>query len=208
MYTRSIKNYSNGFTLIELLVTIAIVGIVMSIAIPNFTQTIKNSRLTTTANELITALSLARGEAIKRGEHVVVRKTGANWEDGWQIFVDVDRDAPASDANTFNDDSDTDLCEDGEDCLLRVYPALQASFTLRGNNNFINFIRYQPDGLSNNMGSFAVCDNSDGNNVPEANTSRLIIVNRVGRVRIGVDSDSNGIPEKEDGNNLTSCTVP
>lgn len=203
-----VKKYRLGFTLIELLVTIAIVGIVMSIAIPNFTQTIRNSRLTTKTNELITALNIARSEAIKRGEHIVVRKTGANWEDGWQIFVDVDRDTPASDANTFNDDADTDLCEDGEDCLLRVYPALSNSFTLRGNNNFTNFIRYQPNGLSNNMGSFAICDNSDGNNIPEANTSRLIIVNSVGRVRVGADTDNNGIPEKSDGNNLASCTVP
>ena len=202
--------YNTGFTLIELLITITIAAIVLGIAIPSFSSIIASNRLTTSANELVTALNLARSEAVKRGQDVVVGKTVINWEDGWQVFVDIDRDTPASDANTFNDDGDATLCEATEDCLLRTYSALPASYTLRGNNNFTNFIRYEGDGTSNNMGSFVICDNTDGNNTPEANTSRFIIVNRVGRVRMGSDTNNNGIPEEEGlpVTDINSCTPP
>ena len=148
--------YDSGYTLMELMVTITIAGVLLSIAIPNFTSVISSNRLTTYANELVTALNFARSEAIKRGQHVVVRKTGTNWEDGWQIFVDIDR-SPSSHQNEFNA---------GTDIVLRIYSKLPDSFTLRGNNNFTNFIRYQPDGTSNNPGSFVLCNNSDGNNIP------------------------------------------
>ena len=190
--------HSPGFTLMELMVTIAIAGILLGVAIPSFTSIISSNRLTTYANELVTALNFARSEAIKRGQHVVVRKTGTNWEDGWQIFVDIDR-SPSSHQNEFNA---------GTDIVLRIYSKLPDSFTLRGNNNFTNFIRYQPDGTSNNPGSFVLCNNSDGNNIPiKKNTSKLLTVNFSGRVHIGIDADNDGIPEKDDGTEITSCTV-
>jgi type IV fimbrial biogenesis protein FimT len=202
--------YSSGFTLVELLITIAIAAIVLGIAIPSFSSTISSNRLTTSINELVTALNFARSEAVKRGQDVVVRKTGANWENGWQVFADIDRDTPSSDADTFNDDGDATLCEATEDCLLRTYSALPGAYTLRGNNNFTNFIRYEGDGTSNNMGSYVICDNTDGNDTPEANTSRFIIVNRVGRVRMGADTNNNGIPEEEGlpVTDINSCTPP
>ena len=189
--------HSFGFTLMELMVTIAIAGILLGVAIPSFTSIISSNRLTTYANELVTALNLARSEAIKRGQHVVVSKTGTDWEDGWQVFVDIDR-SPSSHQNVFNT---------GTDIVLRVYSALPASYTLRGNNNFTNFIRYQPDGTSNNIGSFVLCDNRDGNNIPEKNTSKLLTVNAAGRLHIGIDADKDGIPEKDDGTEIVSCTV-
>ena len=187
--------YNKGFTLLELMVTVAIAGILVGIAIPSFTSIITSNRLTTYANELVTALNLARSEAIKRGQHVVVIKTGANWENGWQVFVDIDRSTTAK-QNALNT----------SDIVLRAYSALPSSYTLRGNNNFTNFIRYQPDGSSNNIGSFVLCENSDGNNTPEANTSKLITINFTGRQHMGIDSNKNGIPEKDDGTEISSCT--
>lgn len=188
MCSKDVK--SLGFTLIELMVTITIAAILLGIAIPSFTSVISSNRLTTSANELVTALNLARSEAVKRGQQVVVRKTGTNWENGWQVFVDIDRSTSAKE-NVF---------DAGTDIELRVYSALPTNYTLRGNNNFVNFIRYQPDGRSSNNGSFAVCN---GGNITGA---KLIIVNTVGRVRQGPDADNDGIPEKDGGAEITSCT--
>jgi type IV fimbrial biogenesis protein FimT len=178
----------------ELMVTITIAGILLSIAIPNFTSVISSNRLTTYANELVTALNLARSEAIKRGQPVTIRHNGStsgDWSSGWTVFTDWDGDGTLDVANA--------------DTLLRTYAALPTSFTLRG--TYINYITYQALGTSAN-GSFIVCDNSDNNNKPEANTSRLIIV-FMGRVRMGLDANNDGIPNTNSTatatSNITSC---
>lgn len=195
------SHYNQGFTLIELMVTVSIAAILLGIAIPNFTSTITSNRLTTNANELVSALNLARSEAVKRGQQVVIRKTGTNWENGWQVFVDIDRDTPSSDADTFNDDGDANACEAGEDCLLRTYSGFTDSYTLRGNTNFTNFIRYRPMGDSSNIGSFVICDNGN------ITGSKLMIVNTMGRVKMASDTDHDGIPEKSDATEITGCTT-
>ena len=184
--------YSKGFTLIELMVTVAIAGIVMGLGIPTFSQLITNSRLTTSINELVTSLNLARSEAIKRGQPVTLRKAGAQWEAGWTIFTDFN-------GNGTQDDTDE---------LLRNYQALPNNYTLRGTTpNYTNRITYQATGLSRN-GSFVLCDNSDGNNIPEANTAKLTIINTVGRTRKGTDNDNDGIPEKNGGEIVSCVTSP
>ncbi|PPD29977.1 MAG: hypothetical protein CTY19_16550 [Methylomonas sp.] len=179
-----------AITVIELLITLSIFMILLSIAIPNFSAGIVRNRLTSIANELVASLNYARSEAIRRGQHVAVRKTGANWENGWQIFVDIDRATNAS-KNVFNAGTDVQITE---------VSALPETYTLRGNNNFENFIRYQPDGTSNNIGSFAVCQNDS------IQGAKLIIVNTSGRVRMAPDTDQDGIPEKDNGAEITGCT--
>ena len=182
---------SSGFTLMELMVTIAIAGILLGVAIPSFTFIISSNRLTTCANELVTALNLARSEAIKRGQPVTIKRisdTSGDWRSGWTIFTDLDGDGTLDVANS--------------DTLLRTYAALPPSFTLRG--TYVNRITYQASGISAN-GSFVICDNSDNNNIPEANTSKLITVNSIGRPHIGIDIDKDGIPEKDDGTEINSC---
>jgi type IV fimbrial biogenesis protein FimT len=199
----------SGFTLIELMVTIGVAGVLAGIAIPSFKSTIQNNRLTTSANELVTALNLARSEAVKRGLSVTVRKVDsnsstnlsstANWEDGWDVFTDAD-----SDGNF----------ESG-DVLIRNFTALPNSYTLRGNvvatpppDGFDGYISFNSRGRSHNSGYFVLCDDSDGNQTAEANTSRLIIVNTVGRVQIGTDTNSpkDGIPNIDSTTNSTDCT--
>jgi type IV fimbrial biogenesis protein FimT len=201
---------TSGFTLLELIVAISIAGILMAMAVPSFKDMIRNTRLTTYANELVTSLNLARSEAVKRGVSVSVRKsssvtgcTPTYWNTcGWNVFVD---DGAGTASN-----KDNGVLDAGEQ-ILRTYPALPTSFTLAGTSpNFVNFIRYQADGTSNTNGSFAVCDNSDGNNLPEPYTSKLIIISQVGRIRMARDSNNDGIPEKDNTGTtpLSSCITP
>jgi type IV fimbrial biogenesis protein FimT len=189
-----------GFTLMELFVTISIAGILFSIAVPSFSEMIRSNRLTTYSNELVTALNLARSEAVKRNQQVIVRKTGTGWENGWQVFVDVDR-SSASKQNVFNDNGDTTLCEPTEDCLLKTYSGLPSPYTLRASNTMVSFVRYQPDGTSSSFDSFALCTKA----TPDAYTTKLIIINAMGRVQMGKDANHDGKPEKNDGSPLDSC---
>lgn len=190
------KSFHSGFTLIELMVTLAVAAILLTVGVPSFQQLIRSNRLSTNTNEFVATLNLARSEAVKRGILVTVRKTNTNWEGGWQIFTDN-----ISDGGTVG-------TKDGNDETLRVSAGLPVGYTLRGNNNFTNYIAFKSSGQSNNTGSFAICDNTDGNALPEPYTSRLLIIDSVGRIRAGTDSNKNWIPEKSDGTDLSSCISP
>jgi type IV fimbrial biogenesis protein FimT len=189
-----------GFTLIELMVTVAVMAVVLTLGVPAFRDTVRNSALTATINEFIATLNFARSEAVKRGVQVTVRKTSTSdtvgWEGGWQVFTDVSANGQY--------DSATDQ-------LLRVHDALKTNYTLRGNNNFTNYISYQPSGESNTMGSFGLCDTSVSGN-PTKRTSRLITINILGRITQATDNNSDGILEKvaNDGTltAFTSCASP
>jgi len=197
---------TQSFTLIELVATIAIAGILVTLAIPDFNSIITNSRLTSYANDLVSALNLARSEAVRRGISVTVRKVdnysctnsgaGVNWENGWDVFTDIDNDGKCDAVNG--------------DELIRTYSTLTPFYILRGNNNISNYIRYLPTGLSNTNGSFVICNNSDGLGIPKANTSRLVIIDIVGRVRMGLDANSNGIPNMDNtaSSDIVSCIPP
>lgn len=84
----------HGFTLVELMVTLAVLAILASIAVPGFQNLIQNNRATSMANELTTAMNLARSEAVKRGIEVSVCPDGGTWWDGttggW--FIDISDD--------------------------------------------------------------------------------------------------------------------
>lgn len=69
--------YVRGFTIIELMITLVVAAILLAIAIPSFTYLTVSNRLTTTANELVNRLSLARSDAIKRNTLIRVAADGS-----------------------------------------------------------------------------------------------------------------------------------
>ena len=74
-----------GFTLLELMVAIAVLAILATVGVPSFRDLIQNNRVTTQTNELVTALSFARTEAVKRGRPVEVTVSQA--APGWSATV-------------------------------------------------------------------------------------------------------------------------
>ena len=94
-----------------MLTAIAILGILASLALPAFSDLIKNNRRTVTVNELTAGLMLARAEATRSGRPVVIcgvddananhvletteqTCSGVDWRDGWMVasWGDADSD--------------------------------------------------------------------------------------------------------------------
>jgi len=74
-----------GFTLIELLVTVAVLGVVMTMAAPSFVDLIKSNRLKSAAFDLAVSLNYARSEAIKRNTDATVTPAAGGWSSGWSV---------------------------------------------------------------------------------------------------------------------------
>jgi type IV fimbrial biogenesis protein FimT len=163
-----------GFTLVELMVTLIVAAILLTIGVPSFLETIRRSRTISQANELVTALNLARSEAVKRGMQVTLLQTGAEWEDGWQVFVDENADH---------------VLDTGE-TMLQEYSALSEGYTLRTGGNISDWVAYLPSGLSDmegglNRDTFRLCTDEQDNA-----TGRSIVLNVVGRAMVQEGTNS------------------
>ena len=84
-----------GFTLVELVVTIAVMAVVMAIAFPSFQNTLRSHRVSTSTNDVISLISLARSEGVRstHGGGVCASGDGAtcgtDWSAGWLAWADA-----------------------------------------------------------------------------------------------------------------------
>ena len=89
-----------GVSLIEQLMVLAIIGVLLSVAVPSLHPLIARNELQTAQTDYIAALQHARDTAVTRGQRVVfcpsmdaTRCTGStHWESGWVLGVDADHD--------------------------------------------------------------------------------------------------------------------
>jgi type IV fimbrial biogenesis protein FimT len=59
-----------GFSLIELLVTVAVLGLVLMLGLPNISIWLQNTQIRNSAESAISGLQLARAEALRRNRNV------------------------------------------------------------------------------------------------------------------------------------------
>ncbi|MGH8560164.1 MAG: GspH/FimT family pseudopilin [Methylococcales bacterium] len=184
--------YNLGFTLIELIVTLSVVALLLTIGIPGFRELISDNRMTTQYNDFVSALNSTRSEAIKRGMGVTICKRNAaggfcnnpgNWEDGWIIFTDPDRDGVV----------DTNANE----TILGIHEALTGDNTLRASPTR-HRITYNGQGFARGFAdTFKLCDSRGA-----ANAKGLVISNN-GRTRRAIDTNGDGIIDNGSGTSIT-----
>jgi len=104
-----------GVTLIELLISLSIGAVLLASAVPAFQGLLEQLRLTTTTNELVLAINLARTEATSRhGRVAIVPRVSDDWSSGWHVFIDRDDNGVL----------------DPDEAILRTFEAIPARMTV------------------------------------------------------------------------------
>lgn len=123
------RRTQHGFTVLELMIAAAVVGVLSAIAAPSMMEFVRANKLSTVARQLDADLLVARREAIKRNQRVLVCPVGTTaghcgsgtaWAGGWLVCYDADQ------------DGDCDATADGNPNPIRQHGALDAALTLTG----------------------------------------------------------------------------
>ena len=170
--------HQRAISLFDMLVTLVVASTLTALAVPAFKQLMVRNRLTTQVNRLLADMHLARSEAIKRRENVVLCKSrdgqhcaeDAAWRDGWVIFVDPNSNHLA----------------DPDETVIRVQGAqsgVDTHLNASGGTQRNHYLGYHPDGMSGKRGTFTFCDPSS------PDTARAIIIYWTGRARVSDKTD-------------------
>lgn len=163
------KQHNVGFTLVELMITLAVAAILATAAVPSFISMIASNRVTSASNELVTALNLAKSEAVRSGRDTLLCKSnngvdcGGAWSNGWLLYQ---------------------LKDDGSKQAIRVHAAPDASLQFTFTNDLLVFT---PRGQVKSIGfggHFCFRNSYQDDN------SRAVIITSMGRIRTEVRTGS------------------
>ncbi len=168
-----------GFTLVELVVTIALVAILTSLAIPSFSEALRQWRRDNTTRGLLTSLQLARTESIKTSRQVIVCPStdetscaaSTEWNTGWIVFRD-DGGGTAANANN--------QALDANEPVLKVASA-QAGIASLTSTGGVQLLQFMPNVL---MASPTTTFTVTPTGASSATKVDRITVSRVGRVSV------------------------
>ncbi len=129
-----------GVTLYELLITLLVVGVVLTLGVPNMVEFRQNGRMTASANDLIAAFQLARTESARAKDNITICASKApmsstpacdgTWDEGYIVFVD----------------SDGDIIRDTDESVLRRHDIVEPGVQLVVAND-ASFFSYGATGL-------------------------------------------------------------
>jgi len=166
-----------GFTLVELLVVLLIAALLLTVATPLMTEVVSRARVGAESTRLLSAINLARSEAVLRDIPVTLCPStvahggqavcAGHYAQGWMIFANADRDRSA---------------DEEYDELLHVFAGVPSGFSVRnsaGTRNADRSISFLPDGTSHSNQTLLVCPPAGSAVAP-----RGVVINIAGRARL------------------------
>lgn len=163
-----------GFSLIELLISLAVLGVLLSLAAPSLQTQLQAWRLRAVTWELLQSFALARQMAMEQQKAVLITAKNGQWQQGWSIVID---------------DNNNGLTDSNEPAL-RHSPRLTEGIRLSGNTPVSRMVRYTASGTTETLGgafqagTLTLCYPISG--LP----ARRFVLSATGRFR--VEKDTNG----------------
>jgi type IV fimbrial biogenesis protein FimT len=184
------RSRHGGFTLLELMITLALAGILVTLAVPSMRQFMRNGRLATASNDLLHSLSIARTEAIKRQKRLVTVCASADPNaaeaaltcsygtmSGWIVFVD-DVDAGGV-AGQF---------DSGTDTVLSRGEASDKVTVKSDHDGIVCFSQtgFQPPNCGGQEPTqhVVICDERGDTAMGADSTARTVLITQTGRSRV------------------------
>lgn len=136
----SSKTSQRGFTLVELSVTVAVVAVVATLALPEFSETLRQWRRDSATRALSSDLLLARTESIKTSRRFSMCPStngtscvaNTEWRNGWMMFEE--------------DPNLTDQAYDAGERIVKVVTA-QAGIASLTSAGGVRLLQFLPSGL-------------------------------------------------------------
>lgn len=159
----------SGMTIIEVLVALAVVGVMLSVAVPSLSSYAESSQVSSDTSSLFNSLQLARSQSATRNSRISLCKidpaaptvcaNGESWASGWIVFEDTDQD---------------DVRDAGEQIFSTSMGMRPSSVVTTA--DFATVISFLPSGGVASNGTLTICVNG--------NIANTISINATGRPRI------------------------
>ena len=160
--------FRKGLTLPELLIGLAVISTLAVGTTEYLPRFIQQNRMAAEVNHFLTALHLARSEAILHGSRVVLCPSsngtdcgvGSEWINGWLLFASEDRE------------------HDSDEILLQTGNPLEAGIRMTTSNHRKRIVFRQDGSSGGTNGSFTFCDSH------RLAKPRIICLSNAGRPRL------------------------
>jgi type IV fimbrial biogenesis protein FimT len=178
-----------GMTLIEAIITVAVAGIILAWGLPNLADYVRTSRVVSTANDMLAALTAARTFAVTRSVATVVCPSSngtsctasTTWGSGWIVFEDCDGGGDL--------DAGAVSCPDGSrpETVIRVAQFSAGTVQVRNESGSPSSVGFAVTGIPSATGHvFSICTST----MPKSG-HRTINLNAVGQATVGQSTNTN-----------------
>lgn len=176
-----------GMTIIELLFALSVAGILVSLAVPSFVGSMRNSEMVASTNVMVAALHTARSEAVKNRGRVTLCRA--------DISSDTPTCSTTGDALIVftNDANDVSFNPSDTEVLIRAEQWLEDDMTIN-TSGVPAYVSFTSEGITQNTAGASISGRMTICGPAGLEQARVITLSPTGRPQVQKHADVNGAP--------------